>query len=74
MSTHANQTDFVDAADDPRVDAWHDGYIGTAPRPTDPALATEWDAGRLKAAKDGKRRVVLPVRPEGYYHSRIEAA
>lgn len=53
---------------DARIDRFHDGYFahkrGEA-RPTDADAAAGWD----QRAIDCRVRVVMPRRPEGYYHA-----
>lgn len=64
------------AATDARIDAWHEGYFsrrdGKAnPWPPTHSLASEWEQGRAQQAKDARVRVVMPARPEGYYHCAV---
>lgn len=50
------------------IDLYHDGYDlrrQGQPRPADPSMAMGWD----DAEKASKVRVVMPARPEGYYHT-----
>lgn len=50
-----------------RIDRFHDGYFAFRrgePRPTDPCAADGWD----DAERASQVRVVMPARPEGYYH------
>lgn len=52
---------------DARIDAFHDGYFAHRdgkPRPSDLHAAEGWD----ERARDVQVRVVMPRRPEGYYH------
>lgn len=48
---------------DAKIDRWHDGYFAKE-RPTDPDELDGW----RQAQEDRKVVVVMPVRPEGYYH------
>lgn len=51
-------------AEEAKCDRWHDGYFSKE-RPTDPDELEGW----LQAREDAKLTVVMPVRPEGYYHA-----
>lgn len=69
-----NEADIYAAED--AIDAWHDGYFAhdTARNPhADPLLRHEWEEGRRQRGIDQTRRVAVPERPEGYYHSRLPA-
>lgn len=52
---------------DKNCEAYHNGYMAHKtgkPRPTEDQAAQGWD----DRARDCKVVVVMPVRPEGYYH------
>ena len=56
-----------DFDNDAAIDAFHDGYrmfLKKQPRPADPIMADGWD----DAQRESRVRVVMPKRPEGYYH------
>ena len=56
---------------DAAADRFCDGYFAHKrgePRPTEPDAAAGWDE---RAASLGVR-VIMPARPEGYYHQRLE--
>jgi hypothetical protein len=55
--------DADEIAAEAACDRWHDGYFAKT-RPTDPDELGGW----LQAREDAKVRVVMPTRPEGYYH------
>jgi ribosome modulation factor len=60
---------------DDLIYAYHEGYLArrsgkSCPYP-DPVLAKEWKEGLDRAVADSSVRVVMPVRPEGYYHSSL---
>jgi hypothetical protein len=61
-----------DFNNDAAVDAYHDGYDlfrkGNA-RPEEAHMAQGWD----DAQRASRVRVVMPRRPEGYYHSPLGA-
>ncbi len=61
--------DYDDDAAEDRINRFHDGYWahkrGEA-RPNDPHAAAGWD----DRARDQKVRVIMPARPEGYYHAK----
>lgn len=48
---------------DAKCDRWHKGYFAKE-RPTDPDELEGW----LHAREQAKVRVVMPERPEDYYH------
>ena len=68
-----NQTETdMDEFDEEAADFWNDGaldgYRGKPQSIQDPAYLEGWHHGR-----DQRRvRVVTPIRPEGYYHSRLD--
>lgn len=50
-----------------RIDRFHNGYFAHQrgePRPSDADAAAGWD----DRARDALVRVVMPPKPEGYYH------
>ena len=59
-----------------RIDAFHDGYfahkarkpLSDNPHGLDIGLATAWADGWNERENDQKVVVVMPHRPEGYYH------
>ena len=56
-----------DFDNDAAIDAFHDGYslfLRRKPRPECPIMANGWD----DAQRASRVRVVMPERPEGYYH------
>lgn len=60
--------DFND--NDAAIDAYHDGYDAHRagkPRPAEQHAAEGWD----QRARDVQVRVVMPARPEGYFHAPI---
>jgi hypothetical protein len=54
--------------DESHLDRWNDGAIdgfkGVAPRNND----ADYLSGHAEGKRDRKVRVVVPARPEGYYH------
>lgn len=54
---------FIDEEDETHIDRWHNGYFAKE-RPTDPDELEGW----TQAQEERKVRVVMPARPEGYYH------
>jgi len=65
---------YLDDLDlDALIDAWHDGYFsrrdGKDTPPSDKFLAREWELGRRQYLIDrAAPPVLMPERPEGYYH------
>lgn len=58
--------DADEIATDAKIDRWHAGYFAKV-RPTDPDELDGW----LQAQEARRVRVVMPARPEGYYHAPI---
>lgn len=55
-------------ANEAKIDRWHDGYFANrdgAPRPDDPDEADGWD----HREREKGVHVLMPARPEGYYHA-----
>lgn len=64
------------AEHDAGLDAFNDGWLAfrtseACPHAAGP-LADAWHEGWRLAQRDSKRRVIVPARPEGYFHSRLE--
>lgn len=67
MRAPTEQERLDDIAQDAKIDRYHDGYFAHRkglPRPACPDAAAGWD----QRAIDCRVRVVMPRRPEGYYH------
>ena len=66
---HAEMQDESEV--DARIERWHNGYFAHRdgkPRPVDNDAAQGWD----HRANDMMTQVVMPVRPEGYYHMPLD--
>lgn len=62
--------DYDDAEAERRIDLYHEGYFAHRdgkPRPSDEHAAAGWDDRK----RDSLVRVVMPARPEGYYHAPV---
>lgn len=56
--------------DDDKIDLYHEGYDANRtgkPCPTEPHSRAGW----LDRERNKRVRVVMPARPEGYYHAPI---
>ncbi len=64
------------AEHDAGLDAFNDGWLAfraSAPCPYAAGLlADAWHEGWRDAQRASRVRVVMPTRPEGYFHSRLE--
>jgi hypothetical protein len=64
--------DFEDLDNDAAIDRYHDGYgmfLAGGACPMDADMAEGW----RDAERASRVRVVMPRRPEGYYHAPIGA-
>lgn len=62
--------DMDDAATDAKIDAYHAGWFAGFRGEARPAGEVEGE-GWVDGRRDRKVRVIMPRRPEGYYHAPI---
>jgi hypothetical protein len=58
---------------DAKIDRWHDGYFAHKrgePQPVEPDAAAGW---QHRADDLDRPAVLMPARPEGYYHAPVGA-
>lgn len=57
-----------DEADDAAIDRWHDGVLDALRGNAMASADADYLEGYAHGRKEAKVRVVMPARPEGYYH------
>lgn len=63
-------TDIEDDAEtDARIDRYHDGWFARRDGKPRPETCPDGQAGWDDCLRAEKVRVVMPARPEGYYHA-----
>ena len=62
------QAEFVDNFDDAAVDRWHDGVLDALRGKVKASEDPDYLEGFAHGVNERRVRVVMPRRPEGYYH------